>query len=197
MNDKDWSVVSDFELLELLKKNNKSAFDLIYTRYWQKLYLSAYSLLSNQGAAEDIVQEIMVSLWVRRDTLSIDNLNAYLYQSTRFQVFKFIRDNKLVVQSPLEHVDLTVPNTAETTIEMEELNQVLLNAVNQLPQKCKDIFLLRKFEDMSIREISERLALSPKTVENQLTIAFKKIKVYLETNSKEELLPLVAFVFLS
>lgn len=197
MNHKDLSAIPDFELLELLKKNNKSAFDLIYTRYWQKLYLSAYSLLSDQGAAEDIVQEIMVSLWVRRHTLSINSLNSYLYQSTRFQVFKFIRDNKVVAQSSLEDVDLAVPNTAEAAIELEELNHVLLNAVNQLPQRCKDIFLLRKFEELSISEISERLAVSPKTVENQLTIAFKKIKIYLETNSKEELLSMIAFVFLS
>lgn len=189
--------LSDSDLLESLKRGDKNSFTLIYTRFWKKLYLSAYSILKNQQAAEDIVQEVMVSLWLRRSAVHIDNLNAYLYQSTRFQVFKFIRNNKFKQALTLDSINITTPNEGELAVEFEEVSKALSDAVDRLPERCRDIFILRKQENMSVREIADQLKLSPKTVENQLTIAYKKIKIFFEENSQETLFPVVFFCFLS
>ena len=95
MYTEDVQLWPDEKLLELIQANDCAAFEQVYNRYWSKLYLSAYNMLRDRQASEDIVQEVLVSLWMKRNSAAIESLNAFLYTSVRYQVFKAIRSSKV------------------------------------------------------------------------------------------------------
>lgn len=166
----------DSLLVSDMQSNDRSAFEKIYNRYWSKLYLSACHILRNKEASEDIIQEIFVSLWLKRGQTSIDNLNNYLFTSVRFQVFKAIRDGKLPSDLLQETEFLVSSYNAENTFAEKEISQRLDESIERLPQKCKEIFILSRKENLKVKEIADRLNISPKTVENQITIALRRLR---------------------
>ncbi len=176
--------MSDDTYLKLISNGDKEAYTALYKKYWEKLYISAYTILKNNHMAEDIVQEVMISLWLRRKDLQIENLNAYLHQSTRFQIFKTIRKNNNMPLTSLDMIKLSIPNDAESNLKIEEINNSLKKTISELPSRCQEIYILRRTEGLTVKEISLRLGLSPKTVENQLTIAFNKIRKQLDNQQK-------------
>ncbi|MGM9478748.1 RNA polymerase sigma-70 factor [Pedobacter sp. GSP4] len=166
----------DSLLVSDMQSNDRSAFEKIYNKYWSKLYLSAYHILRNKEAAEDIIQEIFVSLWLKRAHTTVDNLNNYLFTAVRFQVFKAIRDGKLRTDLLNETEELLSYQNAENAFAEKEIINHLDKSIEQLPQKCREIFILSRKEHLSVKEIADRLNISPKTVENQITIALRRLR---------------------
>ncbi|WP_158280681.1 RNA polymerase sigma-70 factor [Pararcticibacter amylolyticus] len=192
MPGKDPQLWTDVQLLELVKTDDLTAFEMLYNRYWSKLYLSAYNILRDQQASEDIVQEIMTDLWVKRSSSRIESLHSYLYASIRYKVFKVIRSGKIREGLFDEIEKLAVENEAERTLTEKDINKMLDQALSRLPEKCREIFLLSRKEHLSTKEIAERLGISPKTVESQITIALRRLRPVMG-----EVIFLAAFVFSS
>jgi len=167
---------SDQDLLKAIKKEDRAAFEIIYNKYWSRLYLSAYNILRDKQRSEDIIQEIFVHLWLKRSTSNIENLNGYLYSAVRYQVFKAIRDGK--VRTGLsEQLKMINSHCAIESILIEkDINKRLDESIALLPRKCKEIFILSRKEHLTASQISSRLNLSQKTIENQLTIALRRIR---------------------
>ena len=172
-----YSNLSDDELLILLQGNSQIALESIYDKYWSKLYLCAYNILRDRLAAEDIVQEIMVQLWVKRSSQNIKKLGPYLYQSVHFQVYKYIKHLMSIRNyMSLRSMQLTM---AESNLMLMEINERLEVGITSLPEKCKMVFNLSRKEHLTTKEIATLLNITPKTVENQLTIALRKIRIYM------------------
>lgn len=169
----------DEKLLELIRADDCAAFDVVYAKYWSKLYTAAFNILRDRQAAEDIVQEVLVSLWLRRDSLEIGSLSTYLYASVRYQVFKVIRSGKIRESFFLEVKELSVGNQGENALIQQDISNLLDEGVSSLPEKCRQVFLLSRKEHLTTKEIAQRLGLAPKTVENQLTIAFRRLRAVL------------------
>ncbi|NQX37267.1 RNA polymerase sigma-70 factor, ECF subfamily [Pedobacter steynii] len=167
---------SDEELLKAIQNEDRSAFECLYHKYWQKLYLSAYHILKDIHAAEDIIQEIFAQLWLKRDQVAIDNLAAYLHTAVRFQVFKAIRDGKARIDLSSQAEEFFDKNSIEDILHEKELDKRLEESIATLPEKCREIFILSRKEHLSVKEIAARLQISPKTVENQITIALRKLR---------------------
>lgn len=167
---------TDAELLDLIRQDDRTAFELVYDRYWSKLYISAYKILRNRQGSEDIVQEVLVQLWLKRYTQQIESLNAYLYTAIRFQVFKTIRDGKVreSLFSEIEESKIDV-HAADDFLSFD-IDRKLNESLAELPDKCREIFSLSRKEQLSTKEIALRLGISTKTVENQMTIAIRKLK---------------------
>ena len=163
-------------MLKLIKQDDRVAFKQIYNRYWSKLYIAAYKILRDRHASEDIVQEVLVKLWLKRNDIDIESLNAYLHNAVRFQVFNHIRNGKVRESFFVEVEELFVDNEAENNLLSIDFNRKLEKSVIELPEKCRNIFLLSRVEQLSTKEIANRLNISPKTVENQLTIALRKLR---------------------
>ncbi len=179
---------NEAESLARLRAGDAGALTDIYHAYWEKLFLAAYNMLKDREAAEDIVQDIFVSLWAKRESLEIHTaLNAYLYSATRYQVFKVIREGKKHV-FVFENIEERIwgEGGAENRLYQKDLQEKVKEVVNGLPEKCREIYLLSREAQLSHKEIAERLGLSTKTVENQLTIALRRIR-----GSLGELLPLI------
>ncbi|SER67059.1 RNA polymerase sigma-70 factor [Pedobacter rhizosphaerae] len=168
---------SDQELLDLLKKDDRNAFEMIYFRYWEMSFQVAYKILQDIPASEDAVQEVFVEIWLKRNKAIILNLKSYIFQSIRFQVFKIIRHNKVIAAHVERDFILNFStNDGEDNLVLNDIKQILDEAVAKLPEKCRQIFNLSRNKHMSTKEIAAVLDLSPKTVDNQLNIALKKIK---------------------
>jgi RNA polymerase sigma-70 factor (family 1) len=168
--------LNDAELLALIQQDERDAFKAIYNRYWSKLYISAYKILRDRYHSEDIVQEVLLKLWLKRSDNNIECLNAYLHNAVRFQVFNNIRNGKVRASLFVEIGELFVENDAENNLLSSDFNRKLEASIIELPQKCRKIFLLSRREQMSTKEIADRLDISPKTVENQLTIALRRLR---------------------
>jgi len=170
---------TDQELLELLKNDDNEAFQELYHRYFNRLYRQAFKMLKDDTLSKDIIQEVYLQLWNKRQTQKIDSLNAYLYAITRFQVFKVIRSGKyhediFEVEHQLPYCRVTENNIAE-----KEVSSAFFSGLSDLPEKCRMIFSMSRVECLSNREIGLKLSLSPKTVENQITIAIRKMRISL------------------
>ncbi len=169
-----YSKYDDHQLLELLQSDDELALAAIYERYWSKLYLQSYNVVRDRYICEDIVQEIIVQLWTKRSVNKIDSLKAYLYSCVRYQIFKAVRSGKITVSLELE--DSATVNDTDSLLMEKDLQKLLEEGVAELPSKCREIFKLSRREHLSTKEIAFRLGLSPKTVENQLTIALRRLR---------------------
>ncbi len=176
----NYTCVPDTELLTMLADSKVEAFDEIYRRYWSNMYNSAYNILRDKDSCMDIVQELFIWLWEHRTQLDVDSLKSYLLVAVKFKVTNYIRRGK-VRQSyfdKLKKIDEPC-EIVEDSVEVKELIQIINHFTGQLPPKCKEVFLLSRQEYLSNKEIAEKLGVSVKTVENQMTIALRKLRISL------------------
>ncbi len=171
-------------LLQQLKESDEHALTLLYKAHWESLFLSAYNILKDKKACEDIVQETFLQLWLRRKTLDVrESLKTYLSTAVRYQVFHHIRKaaKRLIVQ----RTELNMPLAANSDepLLQKDLYGKVHEAVEELPERCRLIYRLSREEQLSHKEIAHRLNISMKTVENQLTIALRRVRHYLEACS--------------
>jgi len=172
------NLYSDDELVERLKQDDSLAFELIYRRYVSNLYQAAFNILKEPEVCEDIIQELFINLWSKRKSLHILNLKPYLYRATRNNVLMAIRSNRIQVDlNELEK--LTSCYTSDKDLMENQLQGILYESLEQLPTKCRVIFQMSRFEHLSHKEIAAQLNISVKTVENQIGIALKRLKILL------------------
>ncbi len=152
----------------------------IYHRYWDKLLAIGYNHARNKEVAEEIVQDVLLSLWNRRHDMEIDRLAAWLATAVKFSVFKSIsRENRrkdLLQDHTATNTDLPVATFDEELIQAKFLKEYVDGLVAGLPEQCRLVFVYSRDHQLSTREIAETLNLSPKTVESHLTKALKTLR---------------------
>jgi len=174
--------LTDLELLRLLKAGDEHALREIYDRYWRVSLTIAAKKLENIQEAEDLVNDLFVSLWNRRDALpEILSLQNYMKSAIRNQVLKIwakkYRSEKylLIQQSTIYDSE----NLSSNSIEYKELNGQLKKAISDLPEKCRLVFELSREEGLSQKQISNKLGISQKTVEAHMSKALKILRINL------------------
>mgnify|MGYP003645940191 CR=1 FL=1 len=172
-------------LAEQLKLGNSKAYDFLMNSFYQKLCGYVYTLSHDHAAAEDIVQNVFVNVWSNKKNINTSfSIKSYLYKSVYNEFINQYRKNKPVFfleKKYLESVDLVVEKTDEN---LDELLQLVDNEINELPPKCREIFLLNKKEGLTHIEISEHLNISIKTIEGHMTRAFKILRNKLHSKVK-------------
>ena len=171
---------SDMELVDRLNHDDQHAFDEIYNRYWKELYTGAFHITKDQDAAMDLCQDIFVWIWQSRGKLRMQNIRAYLKTAVRYKAANFIRHGKVKENffTKIEHSGNPEP-TGNDELEVKELRQMIWQFAEGLPERSRQIFQLSRFEELSNKEIASRMAISEKTVENQITLALKKLRISL------------------
>lgn len=173
-------------LLESLKEGNEQAYTYLMDAYYHQLCLYADGLIRNIFAAEDIVQNVFVRLWVQRDKLKIDqSFKSFLYKSVYNEFIDQYRKNQLL--STVEKTYFETLNTFVMDDNSETFEQMLLvinKEIEKLPPKCKEVFILSKKEGLTNKEISEYLKVSVKAVEAQITKAFSLLSNSLDEKSR-------------
>lgn len=189
---------SDIELWALIRQDDSGAFQTLYNKYWEKAYTVCYWHLLDQESAKDIIQELFVDLWDKRGQINIhDTVEGYLKVAVRNRVFNYIRSRN----TRKRHYYAATKDFPEGTFSTEELNDErelrkrYQAEVEKLPLKMKEVYILIKENDLSIKQVAELLSLSEQTIKNQIVHALKKIRNGLEYYSPFLLLILYYFVF--
>ncbi len=171
---------TDAALLEMLRDNHAWALREIFDRYHLRLHRLAAGVLNDDEQAKDFVQDVFVDLWNRRHTSNIRTLSHYLTRAVKFQVLRHLRDGR-IQEHHLKLVQrMEFVNQTEDTLNFKELEVQLQKAVEILPPRCREVFFLSRYESLSHKEISERLNISPKTVEVQIGKALSILRSKLE-----------------
>ena len=174
---------SDSQLLDLLKNSDDNAFSEIYNRYWKKMLLIAWNHMQQKDKAEDIVHEIFLSLWERKDNVEILNLSGFLATGVKFSIFKHYQQERR--RSLLAKTNYAFN---ELVNEEEEWDALFLKhyidgLIEELPEKCRLTFLYKRDEALSNAEIAQKMNISEKGVEANLSQARQKIKENLSKNN--------------
>lgn len=174
-----YATLSDAELTTLLKEGNAAAFTEIYNRYWRTLYGLSYNRLRDLQSAEDVVHDVLVSLWKNRETAVVENMTAYLATATKYKIFHLLK--RTMKFSVDEHDQEKAENILDTE-DMEDrlhyrrLLELVNEEVEKLPEKCRLIFKYSREENLSVKEIAEKMDISTSTVENQMNKALTRLR---------------------
>ncbi|HNX55390.1 MAG TPA: RNA polymerase sigma-70 factor [Prolixibacteraceae bacterium] len=180
------------ELLQQFKANDKNAINLLYERYSKRLYSFAYAYLKTEMDALDVVQEVFINVWNKRNNLRNDtNLEAYLFTVTKNSIITIFR-KKISEKQYFEHlknVAILYHSDTEDSLDYQVLSERLSELVTQLPEQRRLIFKMSKEKGMSNKAIAEELHISVKTVEDHMT----KARHYLKKQLTEY--GIIAFLF--
>lgn len=178
---------TDNELLQQIAEEDGFAFALLYRRYWEELFVTAAKVLRGKHEAEDVVQDVFLSLWRRRCELKIEgSLAAYLHTSVRYNAIHYIEKNITHRDYIALLVDLSVaylPANAEMDLQVEELQKRISNAVAKMPPKMQQVYRLSRHEQLSHKEIAKELSVSVETVKKHIQHALRLIKRALQYTS--------------
>lgn len=164
------------KLFHQIKLGDKKAFDLLFLNYYKSLCGFANAFFYDNDDAEEAVQKMFVRLWENRKKLIIpENPKAFLFKSVYNESMKILR-HKTTHSKHITAYFKNLHSTTEETTDYSYFLPHLHNAVEKLPEKCRQIFVLNKMEGLTQKEIAEYLEISVKTVENQIAIAVSKLR---------------------
>ncbi len=157
-------------------------FEQVFKAHFKALHAYACTILREEAQAEETVQQVFYKLWLKKDRLNIgQSLKAYLYQSVYNESLNYIKHSK-VKKAHQSHILRTSEKgeiSSSKKLIAKELEGKILEALNHLPEQCRTIFQMSRFEDLKYREIADNLNLSIKTVENQMGKALKIMRAHL------------------
>lgn len=167
----------DNELVNQLQKGDEKAFAAIYNHYWKRLYFLAHKHLRSAHAAEEIVQDVFLSLWRKRMDLQIQSLPLYLAAMTRYAVYRHVAKEKKEKEKTFNHSKTSKKDIDESElIDNRQLLEIIKKMTHLLPEKCRMVFIHNKLLDQPLSEVADHLGISQKTAEAHLTKALKIIR---------------------
>ena len=175
--------MNDVHLFSQVKEGNQVAYEQLFKQYYADLCGYAEYVLKDISQSEDLVQEVFVQLWQKKDQVQInESLKSYLYRSVKNRCLNEFRHNKVKDQhveyakaSSRDHYD-----AVDHVVEGDDLKNQLTKSLEKLPPKCKKVFLMNRYEEKKYSEIAEELDISVKAVEAHMSKALKILRVELK-----------------
>jgi RNA polymerase sigma-70 factor (ECF subfamily) len=173
----DYSVQSDDQLLLAFKSGDIRAFNALFDRYWRSLFLLATKILEDEHRAQDVLQEVFVSFYENAQGKDIDYVKSYLHQAVKYRCFMQLRSGKISAEHLRRLQMVYSSNNVEEYMNATELEHLLSQHIEMLPERCREVFYLSRYQLLSNKKIAEQLNISQKTVEHQLTKALKRLRL--------------------
>lgn len=162
-------------LQEQVRRGNEKAFRKLFYLYSDRFFLWAYKITQNSQAAEDIVQDFFVRYWEKRETLFFHpSFAAYAYRAIYNASLNYLRDNERFVYGYEITIDLIDTDVEDE--DLQELKRLLLKAIDELPDRCKKIFVMATLEKKKYTEVADLLGISVNTVKVQVSKAYRILK---------------------
>lgn len=182
LNLKNLSNIPDQDLTADLKNGSRDAYEEIFRRYWLRVYKSVYARVRVHEEAEEIVQDLFVTIWLKRDVLVIPDLSNYLFAAARKRVLNHIRSHVVRVKyfNYFRNFNSFWNLVVEEEVEYEELKNNFEKAISRLPKKTQEVFRLSRLEGYSIEEIAAYLKLPKRTIGYHITKSMKEFRLYLK-----------------
>ncbi|TXE13692.1 RNA polymerase sigma factor [Algoriphagus aquimarinus] len=181
------SILNEQQLLrEIQDEDDNTSFKLLFDTYWEMLFLLALKKTKSHDLAQDLAQETFINFWKYRKRIGeIQNIKNYLITMLKYQFLKGIDQEKIV----FDELDSVIPNTfycdsadGFKIMEFNELYTFLMDKIDELPTRSKQIFLQNRFENKTVKELAEKYSIAESTVRNHLSQANSKIQSQLENN---------------
>ncbi|HFC01018.1 MAG TPA: RNA polymerase sigma-70 factor [Phaeodactylibacter sp.] len=178
--------LTDQELISSLQNGKEQAMDILFRRHYSSICRAVYRILKDNNLSEDIAQEVFLGLWKKRENLNItSSVQAYLKRAAINKSLNYIRDQRIKLNDEVE-MPLLSNNQSSTQqqLEADDLQKIINQTIDNLPKRCRVIFVLSRFEEMSYKEIATELNISIKTVENQISKALKILRTALIADNR-------------
>jgi len=160
-----------------IQSGDKVAFSDLFKQYYESLYRFAFRFVNDAQLAENIVQEVFVKIWINRAKYQIEsNIKSFLFTAVRNQCLNELRQQKRNIPLPKSkiHNEQSV-DSVEYDYIITERNSEIYKAINNLPEKCRQIYLMKNYDGLKYKEIAEVLNISVNTVKTQLKRAIKSL----------------------
>lgn len=182
---------TDKQIFDEIKQGNEIAFNRLFDQYYTSLCFFANKYLEDIDQSRSVVQGFFVDLWVNREKIKItQSVKSYLYNSVKNRSIDHLRKEKKNTHTT-ELTDDIAQSPFKDLVEEAELNDRINQSINELPERCREIFMLCRFEGLKYAQIAEQLDISIKTVEMQMGIALKKLRQKL---SDIQMISLLSFI---
>ena len=173
------SIIEEQLLLRQLREGDMASYEILFHRYYPTFFAFAKGMLKDEGAAEDIIQNVFMKIWIHREalveTMSIKN---YIYVLSKREVFNHLRakynthvvltEDMMTLEHPSEH--------EETQSDYRELREAVQNVIDAMPPNRKSVFCLSRFKSLTNQEIADKLGISIRTVEKHIELALRTFK---------------------
>ena len=178
----DTNDASERALQQRIRAGDESAFDTVFRTHYAHLVRMAESVVREHALAEEVAQEVMLELWRRRETLQVEQtFRAYLLRSTRNRALNHVRHQRVVArEAAIAAIDAPSAPSAEDEVLGTELEQAVRAAIDGLPKKCREVFLLSRDQGLKYAEIAVALEISVKTVEKRMGQALAELRQRLD-----------------
>ena len=168
--------ITDPNIFQQIKKGDEAAFSRLFDGYYAALCFFASKYVGDLDLSRSLVQQVFMDLWLKREKIDVSwSVKSYLYRSVKNRCIDHLRKEKNTSE-----ISESVENQSQVPfrdlVEEAELNDRINTSINQLPGKCREVFLLCRFEGLKYAEIAQKLNISVKTVEMQMGIALKKLR---------------------
>jgi RNA polymerase sigma-70 factor (family 1) len=174
---------TDTQLVDNIRQGDIKSFELLFNQYAQHLVRYATTIVKDTDEAEDIVQQLFVGVWAKKEVLEVNtSIKSYLYKSVYNSSLNKIKQ-QTVKESYAEYFNYVSDGTtagAAVEIERKETDSAIQQAIEELPEQCRIIFKMSRFEQLKYQQIADQMGLSVKTVENQMGKALKHMRVRLK-----------------
>jgi len=177
--------LENMDLLTKLREGDEPAFIQIYNQYRSKIYTYAYQLCKSSDTAEEIVQEVFIKIWQKREQLNLElSFNAYIKKITLNHVLNHLKKvaRERVLQEQIFHTIEVSSNRTDDDMMEKELRKIYEEAIDRLPHQKKIIYKLSRVEELSHDEIALQLNISKNTVKNHMVEASRSIRDYVSKN---------------
>ncbi len=183
--------IKDETLFAQMKLQDAKAFELLFKRHYKPLCRRVNTMLNDEEATEDVVQALFIKIWESRETIQTpDSVAAYLFTAARNRALNYIKSQsrKSSNEVPLTNLHDESDNRMEEQMDAKELQKALYAAIDALPEKRREVFVLSRFEGKSYKEIAEIMQISVKTVEAQMGKALSTLREFVKNNHKHPIL---------
>lgn len=175
------------EILSMLKIDPGKAISLMYDNYYRYLVSVTYRIIKDEDGTQDIIQSVLIDIWKKKETLKINSsLIQYLRRAAINKALNHLRAKKQIYEDSEELENLNLSNDYDQSYDLEaqELRVKIDYAIENLPERCRLVFVLSRFEEMTYKQIGEKLNISHKTVENQMIKALRVLRNKIYENNK-------------
>jgi len=155
------------------------SFEQLYLDHWEKLFFFCVKACQDEDVAKEIVQEVFKSLWERKDSLQLKEVERYLVRSVKLKSFEHIRNKVTRQQHHTQILHSFREEYQDHHMETQELSSKINHLISSLPNQCKNVFRMSRNEGLTNREIAARLYISERAVEYHITRALSTLKTHL------------------
>ena len=170
--------MEDSRLIELLREGDPLSFEILFQKYYVRFYNFVFNLTKNSQAAEDIIQNVFMKIWINRANLRPDqSIHNYIYVLSKREMLNHIRDRKAYVQ--VERLVMAEQPSEEVTdqsMSLKELDGRIRRFIADMPEQRRKVFLLSRYRGLTNKEIAEMMGLSVRTVDRHINLALTSLK---------------------